>query len=57
MVGTIVAGSGAIEEFRLSLRPLAFGAAYKTLDMLVEHTLRANSAGVGRMTFEQKTTR
>jgi hypothetical protein len=40
--GTAVMGAQAREELRRSLRPLGFGAAYKILDMLVEHVLRAN---------------
>jgi hypothetical protein len=36
------AAAGAREEFARSLRPLSFGAAYKVLDLLVEHVLIAN---------------
>jgi hypothetical protein len=42
------------EELRHSLRPLGFGAAYKVLDMLVEHALRAKRTVTGRLTFHQK---
>jgi hypothetical protein len=53
-VGAVVAGAGAREELRQSLRPLVFGAAFKVLDMLVEHVLRANGRGPGRLSFEVK---
>jgi hypothetical protein len=52
-VGTAVAGTRPREELRQSLRPLGFGAAYKVLDMLVEHVLRANGAK-GRLEYEKK---
>ncbi len=51
-VGTAVAGAGARNELAQSLRPLGFGAAYKVLDLLVEHVLRAN--GEYRRRFEEK---
>lgn len=54
-VGAAVAGTGRREELRRALHPLGFGAAYKVLDMLVEHVLRANGASAGRLTFEKKT--
>jgi hypothetical protein len=47
-------GTRLREELRHALRPLGFGAAYKVLDMLVEHVLRANGAGTGRLTFQEK---
>jgi hypothetical protein len=47
-------GGSAREDLRRSLQPLSFGAAYKTLDLLVEHVLRATGAGVGRLTFARK---
>ncbi len=50
-------GAHPREELRQSLRPLGFGAAYKTLDMLIEHVLRANGAPAGRLTFATKTGR
>jgi hypothetical protein len=53
-VGSAVMGAEAREELRRSLRPLGFGAAYKTLDMLVEHVLRANGVGGARVSFVQK---
>jgi hypothetical protein len=47
--GHVIIGVGAAEgggrrrqELRQSLRPVGFGAAYKILDLLVEHVLRAN---------------
>lgn len=52
-----VSGAQAQEELRASLRPLGFGAAYKLLDMLVEHVLRGNGARSGRLTFEYKSKR
>jgi hypothetical protein len=53
-VGAAVAGGAAREELVRSLRPLVFGAAYKVLDLLVEHVLRADGAGPGRLTFQRK---
>jgi hypothetical protein len=52
-VGTAVQGTSLRDELRNSLRPILFGAAYKVLDMLVEHVLRANGAA-GRLTFARK---
>jgi hypothetical protein len=54
-VGMVEEGIGPREELRRSLRPLGFAAAYKVLDMLVEHVLQANGAGTARLTFQQKT--
>ena len=54
--GVAVEGAEAREELRRSLRPLGFGAAYKTLDMLVEHVLRGNGVGGARMSFARKRT-
>jgi hypothetical protein len=48
-------GGASREELRESLRPLGFAAAYKVLDMLVEHVLKANGATALRR-FDQKTT-
>jgi hypothetical protein len=48
-------GGQAREELLSSLRPVGFGAAYKILDMLVEHVLRANGARGRRLNFDQKT--
>jgi len=48
-------GAEPREELRRSLRPVGLGAAYKILDMLVEHVLRANGVGGVRMSFKQKT--
>src|SRR4051812_4094466 len=53
-VGGVVAGATRIDALLRSLRPLGFGAAYKVLDMLVEHVLRANGAGSGTLTFKAK---
>jgi hypothetical protein len=53
-VGAAVMGGGGRDELARSLRPLGFGAAYKVLDLLVEHVLRANGAGSGRLSFERK---
>ena len=52
--GGAAVGAQAREELRQSLRPLGFGAAYKVLDMLVEHVLRANGVTAVRW-FAQKT--
>jgi hypothetical protein len=47
-------GAESREEILHSLRPLAFGAAYKVLDLLVEYVLRANGAPTGRLSFAYK---
>lgn len=48
-------GGGGVEELRRALQPPGFGAAYKVLDLLVEHVLRANGASPGRIRrFDQK---
>lgn len=50
--GRISMGGGtAREELRQSLRPLGFGAAYKILDLLIEHVLRAKGQ---RLNFKEK---
>lgn len=50
-------GSGAVEILAARFRPLAFGAAYKILDFMVEMTMRLNGepCPAGRWTFTQKT--
>lgn len=53
-LGMAEEGTGPREELRHSLHPLGFGAAYKVLDMLVEHVLRANGTLAGRLTFQEK---
>jgi hypothetical protein len=53
-VGAIAGGAGQREELRRNLEPLAFGAAFKILDQLVEHVLRDNGASRGRLTFVAK---
>jgi hypothetical protein len=53
-LGTAEEGTRLREELRHALRPLGFGAAYKVLDLLVEHVLRANGTGTGRLTFQEK---
>jgi hypothetical protein len=52
----VSAGSGAVESFAARFRPLAFGAAYKILDLMVEMTMRLNGEPCpgGRWTFTQK---
>jgi hypothetical protein len=50
---SVVSGGGG-ENVRSALRPLGFAAAYKTLDMLVEHVLRANGATADRLTYRNK---
>lgn len=47
-------GGRAREELRQSLSPLGFGAAYKILDVLAEHVLRANGVGGARLSFARK---
>jgi hypothetical protein len=47
-------GTQRIEDFKASLRVLGFGAAYKTLDLMIEHVLRANGAPQGHLTFKAK---
>ncbi len=51
-------GGDRVAELRTSLRPLAFGAAYKVLDLLVEMVMRLNGkrSASGRWTFEEKGT-
>lgn len=51
---TASVGFEARQELRQSLQPVAFGAAYKIVDMLVEHVLRSGGAS-GRLTFAHKT--
>ena len=53
-VGAAAMGGGGREQVVRSLRPLGFGAAYKVLDLLVEHVLRANGATSGKLPFQQK---
>lgn len=51
---TASVGFDARQELRQSLQPVAFGAAYKIVDMLVEHVLRSGGAS-GRLRFAHKT--
>ena len=53
-LGVAEEGTRLREELRHSLSPLGFGTAYKVLDMLIENVLRANGAGTGRLTFQEK---
>jgi hypothetical protein len=53
-LGSADAGGRGREELRQALRPVGFGAAYKILDLLIEHVLRANGVSTIR-TFTQKT--
>jgi hypothetical protein len=53
-LGAAETGARRAEELRQALQPLGFVAAYKILDMLVEHVLRANGAPGGRLTFAAK---
>lgn len=53
-IGSVVSGTSLRDELQQSLRPLGFGAAYKILDMLIEHVLRANGASAGRLAFAMK---
>ena len=53
-IGTVVSGTQLRDELRDKLQPLSFGAAYKVLDMLVEHVLRANRTPAGPLTFVYK---
>ena len=48
--------AGAVESFAGRFRPLAFGAAYKIVDFLVEMTMRLNGepSPRGRWTFAEK---
>jgi hypothetical protein len=47
--------AGGAREVHVDLRPLAFGAAWKVLDLLVELALsQAGHGVVGRMTFAEK---
>jgi len=53
-LGVAEAVERAREELRQSLRPLGFGAAYKILDMLVEHVLLANGVAARGLRFAEK---
>lgn len=53
-VGTAEGGAARVEELLRLLRPIGFGAAYKVLDLLVEHVLRANGATSPKLSFETK---
>ena len=54
-LGMAEEGTQARERLRRSLHPLEFGAAYKVLDMLVQHVLRANGVAAGHLRFKHKT--
>jgi hypothetical protein len=47
-------GGEQAEQLPRDLEPLGFAAAYKVLDMLVEHVLRANGATAARLSFDDK---
>ena len=53
-IGTAEEGVRLREELRNSLRSLSFGAAYKALDILIEHVVRANDPSIGRLSFIDK---
>jgi hypothetical protein len=53
-LGTVVSGEERRQELLRSLRPLGFGAAFKVLDMLIEHVLRANGASARHLRFSDK---
>lgn len=42
------------EELRNSRHSLSFGAAYKVLDILIEHVVRANDPSIERLSFIDK---
>jgi hypothetical protein len=48
--------AGAVESFAARFRPLAFGAAYKIVDFVIEMTMRLNGEPCprGRWTFTEK---
>jgi hypothetical protein len=49
--------AGGVTEVHVDLRPLAFGAAWKVLDLLLEFALvQAGLGGAGRMTIRTKVT-
>lgn len=49
------ASAGAVESLAARFRPLAFGAAYKILDLVVEMTMRLNGVPCrGRWSFAEK---
>src|SRR2546427_3969639 len=52
----VSSGSVALESFAARFRPLAFGAAYKVLDFVVEMTMLLNNERrpSGRWTFAEK---
>ncbi len=54
-IGMVEEGAEPRERLRQSLTPLGFAAAYKELDMLVQHVLRANGhAGAQKLGYGQK---
>lgn len=54
ILGVAMEGNKALTDLKESLRPLAFGAAYKVLDMLIEHVMRDNKVQNKRMSFSDK---
>lgn len=54
LAGTVNLCGGGGERLLEVLRPLGFGVAYKVLDMLVEHSLRANRPLADRVNYTEK---
>jgi hypothetical protein len=53
-LGPAEEGTASVNKLRRALQPLGFGAAYKVLDLLIEHVLQDNGAPAGRLTFREK---
>jgi hypothetical protein len=49
-----VVGAGAVQDALRPMEPLAFGAAYKILDLLVELVMDLNGPVTGRRTMKEK---
>jgi len=49
-----VVGAGAVQDALRPMQPLAFGAAYKILDLLVELVMDLNGPVTGRRTMKDK---
>lgn len=53
-VGPATIGGQSRDDLRNALMPVSFGTAYKVVDLLVEHVVRANGATKDRLHFTDK---
>jgi hypothetical protein len=54
-LGSAIEGAAGREQLRRDLEPLSFGAAFKVLDLLVEHVIRDNvQSAPAKITFRWK---